>query len=62
MTEELIGRDLPIRTFKEKPVVIFQGKSLEVERYCDLGGGVYWFVAEEQPEYGVEEEKGAENG
>jgi hypothetical protein len=29
----IIGQDLPIRRLEEKPVIVFQGKTLEVERY-----------------------------
>ncbi|MDR2774790.1 MAG: hypothetical protein LBC19_08625 [Tannerella sp.] len=47
--DEFFGRDLPVQRFKEKPVLLFQGKVLEVDRYSDLGNGVYWFVAEEMP-------------
>ncbi|MDR2741021.1 MAG: hypothetical protein LBB98_02580 [Treponema sp.] len=56
MPKEPAGRDLPVQKLREKPVFVFQGKALEVERYSDLGNGVYWFVAEEMPEYGKAEE------
>jgi hypothetical protein len=49
-----IERNLPVQRLEEKPVFVFQGKVLEVERYSDLGNGVYWFVAEEMPAYGGE--------
>jgi hypothetical protein len=63
MSKELTGRgDLPTRKPTEKPVFVFQGKTLEVERYSDMGDGVYWFVAEELPEYGKEEAKEAKHG
>jgi hypothetical protein len=62
MLKNLIGQDLPIRRLEEKPVIVFQGKTLEVERYCYLGGGAYWFVAGELPAYGREEAKGGKNG
>jgi hypothetical protein len=63
MPEEYFsGRDLPVRRPEKKPVITFQGKTLEVDRYSDLGGGVYWFVAEELPAYGGEEEKGGQHG
>jgi hypothetical protein len=55
-------RDLPVQRFKERPVIFFQGKTLEVDRYSDLGNGVYWFVAEELPAYGKEEPKEAKHG
>jgi hypothetical protein len=59
MTEELFAeRELPVQRPVEKPVFVFQGKTLEVERYCDLGNGAYWFVAEELPEYGREAKHG----
>jgi hypothetical protein len=54
MSKELIGRDLPIQRLQEKPVFVFQGKVMEVERYSDMGNGAYWFVAEELPEYGTQ--------
>ena len=47
-------RELPVQKPEEKPVFVFQGKTLEVERYCDLGNGAYWFAAEELPEYDIE--------
>jgi hypothetical protein len=62
MQEEPIGRDLPVQELKEKPVFVFQGKTLEVGRYSDMGNGAYWFVAEELPVYGKEDEKGDRNG
>jgi hypothetical protein len=61
-TDEFFGRDAPVRRLKEKPVIVFQGKALEVNRYSDLGNGVYWFVAEETPEYGEKEAKEAKHG
>jgi hypothetical protein len=62
MSKELTGRDLPVQKPGEKPVFVFQGKTLEVECYSDMGNGVYWFVAEELPIYGTEETKGAKHG
>jgi hypothetical protein len=62
MPKEPAGRDLPVQKLKEKPVFVFQGKTLEVERYSDLGNGAYWFVAEELPAYGNEEAKEAHHG
>jgi hypothetical protein len=62
MSEELIGRDLPVQRLEEKPVFVFQGKTLEVGRYSDIGGGVYWFVAEELSPYGETESKEARHG
>jgi hypothetical protein len=57
MPEKHTGPDLLVQRPREKPVFVFQGKTLEVERYSDLGNGVYWFVAEEMPEYGRENEE-----
>jgi hypothetical protein len=62
MPEELTGRDLPVQRLEEKPVFVFQGKTLEVERYSNMGSGVYWFVAEELPVYGEAESKEACHG
>jgi hypothetical protein len=61
-TDKFFGQDLPVQRFREKPVIVFQGKTLEVDRYSDLGNGVYWFVAEELPAYGKEEAKEAQHG
>jgi hypothetical protein len=61
-TDELFGRDVPVQEPAGKPVFVFQGKVMEVDRYSDLGGGVYWLVAEEIPVYGEEEAKEANHG
>jgi hypothetical protein len=59
--DEFFGRDMPVQKLKEKPVFVFKGRTLEVERYCDLGDGAYWFVAEELPVYGREVKHGKDH-
>jgi hypothetical protein len=38
------------------------GRRMKIIREQDLGGGTYWFVAEEEPSYGVSEIKEVNHG